>query len=291
LAPTDVVRRAWSRHLSGSGIELGPGHSPFPLPISGAQVRYVDRWDPDTNRALFPELGPADFPCPDVVADFDRDGLAPVADASVDFVVASHVLEHVADPLRLLAEIHRVLRQGGVAILLVPDRRTTFDAGRPATPLEHLVAEHAAGVTEVSDEHIVEFVRAVSGDDASPADIDLHRRRSIHVHCWTEDEFVPVLEHAMSAMGHGWLFVEDLATGGPGSNGIEFGFVLRKVDGCGDVERFVADRQAWRDATDGNRPDVERLEARVAALESSTSWRITAPLRRVSGWLRQRRAP
>jgi SAM-dependent methyltransferase len=281
LANDDVIRRAWARHLVGDGLELGPGHVPFPLPVIGATVRYVDRWEPDTNQALFPELGEAEFPRPDVVADLDRDGLRSFADASTDFVVASHVLEHVADPLGILDEIHRVLRVGGIAILLVPDRRTTFDANRPPTPLDHLVAEHAAGVTEVSDEHIVEFVRAVSGEEPSPRDIELHRQRSIHVHCWTEDEFVPVLEYGMRCMAHRWQLVDALATGAFGSNGIEFGYVLRKTAGDCDAGRFRADRRAWLAATPAWRADADELAARVAALESSTSWRVTAPFRQL----------
>ena len=264
---------------------------PFPLPVSGATVRYVDRWEPDTNRALFPELAEPDFPSPDVVADMDRDGLRSFADASADFVVASHVLEHVADPLRILDEIHRVLRIGGIAIILVPDRRTTFDANRAPTSLDHLVAEHLAGVTEVSDEHIVEFVHAVSGAEPSITDIELHRQRSIHVHCWTEDEFVSVLEYCMQCMAHCWQLVDALATGAPGSNGIEFGYVLRKATSACDAGRFLADRLAWLTAISAPRADGDDLAARVAALESSTSWRITAPLRRLSTRLRQLRTP
>src|SRR5262249_36227440 len=133
--------------------------------------------------------------------------------------------------------------------------------------------------------------RAVSGADPSAADIELHRRRSIHVHCWTEDEFVPVLEHGMRCMGHGWLLVDALSTGAAGSNGIEFGYVLRKTVDTVDPGRFQADRQAWLDATGASRAGAEQLAARVGALESSTSWRVTATLRRLSDRLRQLRAP
>jgi SAM-dependent methyltransferase len=44
----------------------------------------------------------------------------PFADASVDFVIANHVLEHVADDRKALTEIHRVLKPGGYAILQTP---------------------------------------------------------------------------------------------------------------------------------------------------------------------------
>lgn len=45
---------------------------------------------------------------------------AGLRDSSFDLVVASHVLEHIADEELAMREIARVLRPGGVAILPVP---------------------------------------------------------------------------------------------------------------------------------------------------------------------------
>lgn len=42
------------------------------------------------------------------------------ADASFDTVLSVQVLEHVFEPLKMIEEIHRVLKPGGSAILLVP---------------------------------------------------------------------------------------------------------------------------------------------------------------------------
>jgi hypothetical protein len=150
-----------SRHLVGRGIELGPGHMAFPTVMPGATVRYLDAWHPDDNGDRFPELraqSEAAFVEPDIVCDFNAEGLAPVADASQDFVVASHVLEHLANPLRMLDEMHRVVRPGGTVLILLPDRHVTFDKDRPPTPLAHLVDEYERGVTTVDDAHIEEFL-------------------------------------------------------------------------------------------------------------------------------------
>ena len=43
--------------------------------------------------------------------------------ASFDFLIANHVLEHVADDAQALKEIHRVLKVGGYAILQTPYSR------------------------------------------------------------------------------------------------------------------------------------------------------------------------
>lgn len=260
-APQMAARRRLARHLRGSGLELGPGHQPYEVP-DDVVVRFVDRWVPVENRSLFPELveigADGGFVEPDIVANFDIDRLGPVEPSSADFVICSHVLEHLAEPLGFLAEIHRVLRPGGVALILLPDRRSTFDRDRPPTPLEHLADEHRRGVVEVDDDHLVEFL-TLAGEGASflgvPEDpeerqqfFDWHRERSIHVHCWSEEEFPVVLAHCIRALDQEWELVDLLTVAEEGPGGIEFGYVLRRstVELRSDVAaaRFLEDWSA-----------------------------------------------
>jgi SAM-dependent methyltransferase len=233
-----------ARHLAGDGIEVGPGSNPFPIP-PGATVRYVDRWTPDEARRLYPELTAADFYEPDAVSNFDVDRLEMFDARSLDFVIASHVLEHLADPLGFLGEMHRVLRPGGIAIVLLPDRRHTFDRTRPPTSLQHLIEDHERGVTRVDDDHVEEFL-TLADEEASyaiapdpenrDAFYDWHRERSIHVHCWTETEFYDVLIYAIVGLGQAWEVVERV----PLQDDLEFGYVLRRPRLRGVWERVRA---------------------------------------------------
>lgn len=66
----------------------------------------------------------------------DLDQPLDVPDASFDVVVAGELLEHLRDPLALVAEIRRVLRPGGTLVASVPNAyrlkgRLRFLFGRP----------------------------------------------------------------------------------------------------------------------------------------------------------------
>jgi SAM-dependent methyltransferase len=227
-------REQLAARLRGSGLDLGPGSHPFEVP-AGVTVRYVDRWIPEENRSLFPELSDdVQFPKPDIVSNFDTDRLQMIESKSQDFVVASHVLEHLADPIGFLGDMYRVLRPGGLAIVLLPDLRRTFDNKRAPTPLRHLAAEHGAGVTSVDDDHIIEFLVTADTDThpeipEDPEDraelLEYHRRRSIHVHCWTEDDFPEVLEYCADELDQRWQLLAQVPTG----EGMEFGYLLRRA--------------------------------------------------------------
>ena len=73
------------------------------------QVKYVDRLSVAELRRQYPELASRDLV--PVAHIGSADDLSDIADASLDFVVACHVLEHIEDPTRALREIHRVLRE------------------------------------------------------------------------------------------------------------------------------------------------------------------------------------
>ncbi len=280
------TRRLIVRHIVGSGLELGPGHVPFPAQ-PGTTVRVVDRWRPEENHELFPELADAEFTVPDVVADLNTDRLSPVADASQDFVICSHVLEHLAEPIGLLDDIHRVLRPGGVLLLFLPDRHRTFDRHRDPTPLEHLVAEHQAGVTEVDDDHVVEYLAKAEGalpdtetvesllaapPDERRAKLDLERRRSIHVHCWDDEEFFPVLLYGVEHLGWRWEFVDGILTEDELEAGIEFGFLLRvslvETDPGVLRDRLDHDWRLWRDIRMGQLTGQEIIRQRALTAEA-----------------------
>lgn len=84
--------------------------------------------------------------------------LSVIRDGIYDFVLASHALEHVTNPLRALKEWKRVLTRGGALLVVVPDKRTTFDRKRPFTSFDHLEADFQANTPEDDLAHVNEIL-------------------------------------------------------------------------------------------------------------------------------------
>ena len=56
-----------------------------------------------------------------------------IADNSYDFILSSHSLEHTANPIKALKEWVRILKPDGKIVIILPDKRHTFDHYRKYT--------------------------------------------------------------------------------------------------------------------------------------------------------------
>lgn len=81
-----------------------------------------------------------------------------VDDEAYDCVIASHCLEHIANPIKALREWRRVLQKGGLLLLILPHRDCTFDWRRPVTTLEHLRGDFEGETPETDLSHLDEVL-------------------------------------------------------------------------------------------------------------------------------------
>lgn len=102
------------------------------------------------------------------------------SDNSRDFVLASHVIEHVANPLRALREWLRITKPGGRMVLVIPHRDGTFDHQRPVTELEHLRHDERVRVAESDSTHFTEIfcLHDLSRDPAAGSHEEFMQRTS-----------------------------------------------------------------------------------------------------------------
>jgi SAM-dependent methyltransferase len=75
-----------------------------------------------------------------------------------DFVLASHVLEHIANPFKAIMEWLRILRPGGLLLLILPFKEKTFDHNRAVVPIEHLIHDYHQQTNEADLSHLSEIL-------------------------------------------------------------------------------------------------------------------------------------
>jgi len=95
--------------------------------------------------------------------------LKPILDSSYECVLASHCLEHVANPLLALAEWKRVLKNRGLLLLVLPHKDATFDWRRPVTPLAHMIEDYEKRREENDLTHLPEILALHDLEKDEPA--------------------------------------------------------------------------------------------------------------------------
>jgi SAM-dependent methyltransferase len=119
-----------------TGIEIGgSAHNPFHL-SNCLNVDYTDSMDTIFKLAEF-ELCGEKLPV-DVVAYGEN---LPFADGQYDYIISSHVLEHIFDPIGAMIEWLRVIKPGGYVFTIVPMKEATVE-NRPITTLQELIDRH-----------------------------------------------------------------------------------------------------------------------------------------------------
>ncbi|CAF3793531.1 unnamed protein product [Rotaria socialis] len=88
----------------------------------------------------------------------DAVDLTGIPDEYYDFVLASHALEHIANPFKALLEWLRITRSRGVLLLLLPLKERTFDHKRSIVLLEHLVNDYHNKTNEADLSHLEEIL-------------------------------------------------------------------------------------------------------------------------------------
>ena len=134
-----------------------------------------------------------------------------IPDDQYDFVLSCHSLEHVANPIKALYEWKRVIKKGGFLILVLPDKRYTFDVNRPYTLFNHLVEDYKAGIDEHDTTHFEEILQYhdIQKDAGVETEFQLNEKlkdnyskRTAHHHVFSQDVVKKMLEYCGFKVKH-----------------------------------------------------------------------------------------
>jgi SAM-dependent methyltransferase len=151
------------------GLEIGPLASPMVRKLDG-NVFYLDHADTAQLRAKYArdvamrstldDIVEVDYVLQDGQAISDLVG----SDSPFDYVIASHVIEHIPDPIGWIADVATVLAPGGILSLVIPDKRYSFDINRTPSEISDLVDAYLRGLKRPTYRQVYDFFsKAING--------------------------------------------------------------------------------------------------------------------------------
>jgi SAM-dependent methyltransferase len=115
---------------AGRGLEVGAGFNPIVPKARGYDVETVDHATAAELRKKWANDSLVDVSRIEEV-DYVCDGASIAAAVGkvkhYDYVLASHVIEHVVDLVGFLKDCEQLLKPDGVLVLAIPDKRRCFD--------------------------------------------------------------------------------------------------------------------------------------------------------------------
>ncbi|MBI1424631.1 MAG: methyltransferase domain-containing protein [Gammaproteobacteria bacterium] len=144
---------------NGRGIEIGPGPNPIAPKREGYKVQVIDHMGRDKLIKTFAAHNMDTKKIEDVDFIWKGESYSELTGKNnyYDWIIASHVIEHVPDLIRFLKECEDILNDDGVLSLAVPDKRFCFDYYRPITGISRIIDSYYQKLSIHSPGSMVEF--------------------------------------------------------------------------------------------------------------------------------------
>jgi len=174
-----------------TGLEIGAAaHNPFGLRTRNVALPEANEFYAEHSRGEI--IVPAAV---DIRAAADN---IPVPDRSEDFIISSHLVEHLPNVIAAFLEWNRILRDGGYVFMIVPLKGALpADESRELTPFSHFVEDYQQKMT-----------LQTHPTDGVPGE------RAGHYHTFTPDSLLEVVQFMRQKGLCAWALVarEDVDT-------------------------------------------------------------------------------
>lgn len=121
-----------------------------------------------------------------------------------DFVFASHILEHIANPLKAVAEWLRIIKNDGYIIIIVPEKSICFDHRREYSKFSTLLSQYQKNVGEDDLSTLKEILINHDLDKDKPAgtfveftkrSLDNYNNRCLHHYVYNYDLLLEICNY------------------------------------------------------------------------------------------------
>lgn len=221
-----------------------------------------------------------------------------------DYVLASHVIEHIPDMVSWLLDISNILKPGGVLSLVIPDKRYTFDLTRDVSRPADVIGAYLDKNTRPYSSVMYDFARnyrlGVSPDRTEGSfkrrytiEQSLNMARSnasgkdyIDCHCFvfTPYSFLQIVKELITLDLFPYEVVGFYGTD-PGE--LEFFVSLRKTTKRGNALLKTIPQLDPPISIETLNKELDDVYGQLHDILSSRSWKVTAPLRKLVSFIRR----
>lgn len=299
-------------YKKGTGLELGPLYSPILLKEE-SKVYYVDHMSTNDLKEKYKD---EPVPLHEIVAvDYslgDKTLKNTFDKKKFDYVIASHVVEHIPDIVRWFQDIAFVLKPGGKLSLVIPDKRYTFDIKRNISRPADIMGAYLDKYTRTSSAQMFEYAMEIRDkidpqyvwnnpyEDYSAKPFYYSRNIAyvkcldnvkpdiyVDAHCnvFTPYSFIEILRCLIEYNIFDYEILDFVDTP---KDRLEFYVTLKKMNRPNKAKQMKSlplikkDLEKWQ---------IERenylLHEKINMLETSSSWKITKPLREIKSSIKK----
>ncbi|MCB4411940.1 MULTISPECIES: methyltransferase domain-containing protein [unclassified Synechococcus] len=193
-SPPRIARKEFLRLAKGKGVEIGPGPSPQISNNDQTVVKYIEEKSADEWKNLYADF---DDESKENWSSYQIGTASDIGepDSSLDFIFASHVFEHLHNPIGHLKYWSEKLRPGGLVLLVVPQQSGTKDFNQNFTDIGNLKQEERGNRFLPSAENYYAWGQ---GRRKEYVDKLILEKASIHVHTYDYDSIIMLAEEMIS---------------------------------------------------------------------------------------------
>lgn len=130
-------------NINTYGLEIGPSFRPIAPKKEGYKVKIIDYASAKELREKYVKHGIDGSEIEEVDYIWNGENFKDLMGKSVfDWILASHVIEHVPDLISFLKNCEDVLKPGGIINLAIPDKNFCFDHNRQHSSLSRIIDIH-----------------------------------------------------------------------------------------------------------------------------------------------------
>ncbi len=298
-------RALQSLNLDGIGLEIGPLDHPL-VDKKDHEVYYADHMSLQDLKEKYKDE-PVDFKKvvePDYVLG-NKTLKQTIRNKEFDYIIASHVIEHIPDTISWFKDIASILKTNGILSLIIPDGRFTFDITREVSKPADIIGAYLDGLTRPSSASMYDYTSEYrdninsievwskpyfdyskkpfhySKDTAyQMAKLNASGKVYVDAHCYvyTPYSFTEILR---SLICHDLLDFKVMSFNQTLENDMEFFVSLQKIKPnkqkkLASLPTIKRPRETWEVER-----DLVESEAELERVINSRSWKITKPLRLV----------